>query len=266
MYLITCLRKFIQKIIDILLSKLKHTKPVSISLNTSLFSKEQLYWIDKGLAAGIDVSIYAKTKYTADQMKIILYALLLEVPVDDIANYCLSGTEMEYNLYRACIEKYLGKDYLEKILKKGKYSIADKWIQTLIKEQLEQALSEVACTTQAIESEESKHLQKLRDRCTHRNINPYKITLDSIVDMNCRYRQEEAILRNSYLSTAIDICNLPKSYRISEIKTNDNLTEDDIPVYIYEGSKLIATYYTVVSYNSILLLGRGLLPLKLKRS
>ncbi|MFI3326831.1 MAG: hypothetical protein R3Y35_11765 [Clostridia bacterium] len=90
--------------------------------NGFYFNEEQMEQINKGLAEGLDVSIYADPKYNSDQMSAIHDGLEYGLDVSVYANPDLSAEEMQHYLHELFIEKKKALKEEKKALRKEKFS------------------------------------------------------------------------------------------------------------------------------------------------
>ena len=146
-YFIQILRRVISRVI-----RRQQRAMTTVKFDTGrrcLFNDKQLYVIDYGVRLGLDINRYAKPKYTGEQMRVLMYAQMLNIDDTPFNSYSITAHEMEYQLYLAAIEKYLGKGYLRKVLKSEHGTLTDNRIRLILDKALSESLSalqEVAVT------------------------------------------------------------------------------------------------------------------------
>ena len=245
---------------------------IKASLDASqrcLFSKEQEEVINQGIAYGYNMKDIAKVKYSAKQMTILLHAKMLDVDYSDFSAYTMSPLEMEYHLYLATIDRYLGNSYLKNLFQGGKYSIGDPKIKRALDKALEQQLeaySEIASSNTLEITEEScgKIYALLRQLCNQRGIDTRKINLGTVEEMKHTYALLcDECIKNAPIINKEDLQNC--SIYNSDI---DNLTLEELqyPVivsYKQEVSKLMY-YYVVYSQGNIYLVSQGKITIRYK--
>lgn len=267
---ITLLKNIISKLIRSLIKK-KKTNELTRAKVTSgerfIFNEKQLTVLDRGTELGVNVKDIAKTKYSAEQMLILLYAKILNIDYSGFNNYTMSAIEMEYNLYLATIDKYLGNKYLKNLLQEGKFSIQDEGIRKLIdKELLEQldTYKEIACSKITVVDFSDKHCNnteyynKLKRMCKDRNIDGSNLKLSSEIKMNKVYKSLE---NKKILSCKHNIADISKnkfmfkySPSIKDIFSRDKPLDRLNPVKIYTNEqKLIDKYYQINVEDAIYL-------------
>lgn len=287
MFIIACLRKLIQTLIRRHLKRVKgkkskreekkHEIKLREKFDLTIFNDKQKKVIIQGFDDGVDVSIYAKKKYSAEQMLILYYALMLKVDTKDISNYALSPIEMEYQLYIALINTYLGKDYLFKLLR-GRYSLEDTFIQKKIREDMAVAMSDAyelsAVTLLAETSEEEvdilqkrkEHLQLLRKLALDRHINPNLISLDTIENMDKVYKHEVSriIERESFYCVDIeDIDTLSVKPEREEILKRKDIESHLEPCLLFLENEFHSEAFILRRENECYLYGDGFVMLRL---
>lgn len=284
MFIIACLRKLIQTLIRRHLKRVKGKKSkknkqeikVREKFDLTLFDNKQRKIIEQGLIDGVDVSVYAKKKFKAEQMLILYYTLMLNVDTKDICNFSLSAMEMEYQLYIALINRYLGKDYLFRLLR-GKYSLEDTFIQKKIREDMSTALGDAyslsAVTLLAETSEEEvellesrkEYLNLLRQLAIDRHINPNIIVLDTIETMDAMYDMEVKKIIDSevYYVDIQDIDSLTTEPKREEILNRKDKESQVEPCLLFLENKLKAKAYIMRRDDECYLYSDGFIMLKL---
>lgn len=217
-----------------------------------MFSSEQLLVIDAAVAKGYDISSFAKAKYSANQMKVLYYAEMLDIDSSDFNSFSMSPMEMEYHLYLATIDKYLGKGYLKHLLNNGKFSICDKKIKEMIDKALEQELGaydEIAVTeTKEIAAESAgKTYEILQQLCVDRGIPVSSLRKTTIEDMLDQYdKLVDLCISKKVVRT---LATLGDNYRVDNTDVyNLNYRDMLVPVSIYakDTGTMLGKYY--VSY------------------
>lgn len=287
MFIIACLRKLIQTLIRRHLKRVKGIKSEKNEKNTEIklrerfdltpFNKKQKKVINQGIEDGVDVSIYAKKKYSAEQMLVLYYASMLKVDTKDISSYTMSPIEMEYQLYIALINRYLGKDYLFKLLR-GRYSLEDTFIQKKIREDMAVAMSDAyelsAVTLLADTYEEEvdilqkrkEHLQLLNKLALDRHINPNLINLDKIENMDKVYQREVSLIidRESFYCVDIeDIDTLSVKPEREEILKRKDIESHLEPCLLFLENEFHSEAFILRREDECYLYGDGFVMLKL---
>ena len=258
--------KLLNKIRQILKGLLKRNKNGESAIvvktlpveEAALFNARQREVINRGVALGFNMKDIMKPKYSAEQMVVLLYAKMLSVENTTFNSYALSPEEMRYNLYVKTAEKYLGKDYLSKLLLKNQGSLADSWIKQEIDKALEHVLKasqEVAVTT-AFKELEPQKVSRLYDTIVHLCVDRkfyYKdISTADISMMKEQYvqKQREAIQALSAppidYKLLIDVYMFSKS--VKEIKKLKTFREMITPIKMYKRKSLeyVTTYYLLI--------------------
>lgn len=270
MHIVACLRMIFQRIVKAIFKRRVVERANEVILREKYelmgFSNKQMNVIDRGLLAGVDVSVYAKKCFNDNQMKVLLCGLLMEVDVKEFAHFSMSSLEMEYHLYMKVIDTYLGADYLSVLLSKGEHTIADKYIKDIIERDLKQAFNEVASTNALPErSAENIEYTRLCNNLKIRGIKSKALRLDTISNMRIMYRRivTDYIrkLKNNFILRTEDNfnCCTPS---VRELR---NRSEDDIDkeVIVISNNGKECTYYQVNYNGNIYLLGAELVPIKI---
>lgn len=269
--IIKLLKKLINRIFSALRKRRRELTPMKVSEEKRcLFTKEQLFVIDKAASYGCDVSKIAKPKYTANQMKILTYADMLNIDSSEFNSFSMPAQEMEYHLYLATIDKYLGKNYLKNLLNHGKFSIGDSVIKKVIDEALKSELSaysEIAASEiVSIGSQSmSKAFAVIQQLCVDRGIDPNRIQRTTVEDMLDQY--DVLVAENLKKKVIKDIEELNSNYSIN-VNDLEGLTYEELipPIRLYDKKKGEPTtnYYICYLGTNIYLCSKNLIAFKIK--
>lgn len=291
MYLITCLREIIMGIIRQLFKRrMREDSNLSevVKYEREKFTNGQRAIIDRTLKIGLTESQVdklrkiIKPKYSEKQMILLCYGVMLDIDVSKFSSYCLSPTEMEYNLYLSCIDRYLGKNYLSNLLEKTKLTIADRAIRDKLAMELtmkfKEHFEEISATKVNLiedKQEESDEVrlamyESLKSKCINRDINPSTLEVASIEDMKSRFLEicknkikeiEEDAIPLNLKGTGKEI--YPPVNKIDYVL--DNMNGLDTTVNIVEKGDIVATFYPLrlKGQKYIYLVGEGMYPLKI---
>ena len=192
----------IRKVLKKKINKNNSMEPAKMNTGKRyLFNEKQLIVLDRGAELGFDIEDIAKTKYKAEQMLILLYAKMLGINSSSFNSFSMSAIEMEYNLYLATIDKYLGNKYLKRLLNEGKFSIQDAKIKSIIDEELLKHLDsyqEIAASSLTVNEHTEKqqynieYYNMLVKMCKDRDIPFNNLRLGTVYD-----RFSMSIFRNS---------------------------------------------------------------------
>lgn len=228
-----------------------------------LFTKEQLQVINNGIALGYNMKDIAKTKYSAQQMQILLYAKILNVSSQTFNSYILSPEEMMYNFYCATVDKYLGKDYFRYILQNGKYSICDPLIKKVIDEQLYQVLGEQEVAATVLKRLEDTPMHNVYDTicqlCKDRGMTYKDIITENVAYMYTLYNKKCGQLISNLQVEPMPYAKLKKTVRLSEtvsqIMKRETLMSQLRPVKVYSRltGDLVDKYYIVRTNRKVYL-------------
>ena len=221
----------------------------------SLFNSKQREVVNRGIALGFDMRDVMKPKYSAEQMLVLLYAKMLDVDNHTFNSYVLSPEEMRYNLYVQTAEKYLGKQYLERMLMKGNSSIADDWIKKEIDSALSHAFKarQEAAATTAIKELGPQKVSRVYDTIVHlcmdRKFYYKDISKSDTERMKEQYNEKQRQALSKLSSPPIDYKTINGVYMFSkpvkEIKESKSLREFIAPIKMYrrKGLTAVATYH-----------------------
>lgn len=255
---------FIKKVFNKILIKMVKQKKKELGLvkvdkgQLTEFNRKQQKVLVQGMEAGIDIERIAKKKYSAEQMLILTYGLTMGLDVSKYDSYAMTPTEMEYHMYMDAVEKFLGADYLKRLLMNGTNSIADKFIQKQLKADLMkgmEAYNEIASAvvTEEIEEkiatdEEVIYYSKLMKMCNNRGMDTSELHLDTITEMEKTYVRLEEEYAQKLDKRCIGLLKI-KDYSLEptllSIFRGRSIEQRMSPIKLYSEGKLLNEFYQI---------------------
>lgn len=240
------------------------------------FDGKQKKVIAECLQLGLDISKVAKKKYSAQQMLIIMYGMLMGLDTSPYESFVMTPLEMEYHLYQEAIDKYLGKNYLLRLLNQTNGTMLDDFIKRKIDKDLQESLSaafEMAPTLleehKEFEerTEEDDFYDVLVQMCKDRGLDYNRINKGTIPMMTYDYERLEKELakvldgRSAPLKKMNDYKLEPSLLSVLKNKEIEDRVE---PVSFYLKGKHITDYYRVYDGIHVYLYRKSFITIKIR--
>lgn len=273
-YIRNLFKRLILKII-----KKKKAETSSVILSKDIedkFNSKQKKVLAEGIQLGLDISRIAKKKYTAEQMVLLLYGLLMGLDISSFESYSMPVLEMELHLYQEAMKKFLGKNYLLRLLQETGGTMEDGYIRKRINKDLEDTMSvvfELAPTLLTApdevedRTEEDDFYDILLQMCEDRDLDSSKLTKSTIPVMIYNYEKLEKEFTNQLDKKSVSLKRLKDFTLQPSLQTL--LTKLDVqdrvePVKLWVKGKFVTDYYRVNNGIHIYLYRKGFLTIKIR--
>lgn len=267
-YIKNLFKKFVLRII-----KRKQMSVVNVILSKDIedkFNSKQKKVLAECLQLGLDITRIAKKRYSAEQMLVLMYGLLLKLDITPFESFVLTPCEMELQMWQEAIKKYLGNNYLITLLNKTNGTMLDDYVKTKINHDLKESLEvafEMAPTLLEERTEEDDFYDILVQMCKDRDMDYTRITRASVPMMIYDYEKLEKDLAKVLDRRCIMLKKL-SNYKLEptllSIIKNKDIEDRVAPVSFYMRNKHVADYYRVYDGIHVFLCRKGFATIKIR--